>query len=138
MKESKKITIEIVVNVPIEKVWYIWTEPEQIKKWAYASDTWEVGEVVNDLQIGGKFKTVMRAKDGSTGFDFEGLYTEVIPNKKISYEMSDGRCVQVTFEEVEGGVKVVETFDIENENSEEMQKDGWQSILENYKKACEE
>jgi len=133
----KAITVEILINAPVEKVWEDFTNAEKVKGWSFASDDWCVGETTNDLQIGGKFKTEMKSKDGKFGFDFEGLYTDVEANKKICYEMSDGRKVEVIFEQVGVQTKLTETFDMENENPEEMQKNGWQSILENFKKFVE-
>jgi uncharacterized protein YndB with AHSA1/START domain len=127
------ITVETIVAAPIEKVWEAWNEPQHIIKWAFASPDWHAPYAENDLQGGGKFKTTMAAKDGSNSFDFEGTYTEVREQQLIAYVMSDGRKVVVNFEEVEGGVRVTESFDREFENPVEMQRTGWQSILNNFK-----
>jgi uncharacterized protein YndB with AHSA1/START domain len=127
------ITVETIVAAPIEKVWEAWNEPRHIIKWAFASPDWHAPYAENDLQGGGKFKTTMAAKDGSNSFDFEGTYTEVREQQLIAYVMSDGRKVVVNFEEVEGGVRVTESFDREFENPVEMQRTGWQSILNNFK-----
>ncbi len=131
------ITVETVVNAPIAKVWGYWNKPEHITKWAFASDDWESPSSENDLRTGGKFKTKMAAKDGSASFDFEGTYSLVEENKIIEYDMSDGRHVKIEFIEAPEGVKVVETFDPENENTEELQRNGWQAILDNFKKHVE-
>lgn len=131
------ITIDTTVLAPIEKVWAYWTEPEHIMQWACASDDWEAPRAENDLQQGGKFITTMAAKDGSESFDFEGEYTLVTEHKLIEYTMSDGRHVTVLFETTPEGVKITQTFDPENENPEEIQRDGWQSILNNFKKQVE-
>lgn len=131
------ITVQTVVNAPIEKVWECWSSPDHIMKWAFASDDWEAPAATNDLRESGKFSTTMAAKDGSNKFDFTGVYTTVVPNERIEYTMEDGRKVQVQFQEKDGGVEVTETFDMEQENSEELQRSGWQAILENFKKHAE-
>lgn len=121
----------------MSQVWDAWNNPSHITHWAFADDTWEAPSAENDLRIGGKFKTVMAAKDGSASFDFAGTYTNVIEHQLIEYDMTDGRHVKIEFSETPEGVKVVETFDPENENPEDMQRDGWQSILNNFKKYVE-
>ena len=141
------ITVETIVNAPMAKVWKYWNEPEHITGWAFASDDWEAPAAENDLRAGGKFKTRMQAKDGSGGFDFTGTYTEVKEHELIEYDMddpegqangADGRHVRVEFAEVLDGVRVTETFDPESENSEEMQRSGWQAILDSFKKYTED
>jgi uncharacterized protein YndB with AHSA1/START domain len=133
----KAITVETSINAPIEKVWEYWNEPEHITGWAFASDDWEAPAAENDLRVGGKFKTTMAAKDKSESFDFTGVYTIVNVNRLIEYDLDDGRHVRVEFTKVPGGVKVVEIFDPENENSAELQRSGWQAILDNFKKYVE-
>lgn len=135
--ENTAITIEATVNAPITKVWEYWTEPEHIKQWAFAADTWHAPYAENDLSVGGKFSTTMAAKDGSVSFDFWGIYTEIIEHELIAYEMGDGRKVKITFSEQDAETHIVETFDPENENPLEMQRDGWQAILNNFKKHVE-
>lgn len=135
--ENTSITIEATVNAPITKVWQYWNEPAHIKQWAFAADTWHAPDATNDLRVGGKFSTTMAAKDGSASFDFYGTYTELIENELIAYEMEDGRRVKITFSEQNGVTHVVETFDPENENPLEMQRDGWQAILNNFKAHAE-
>lgn len=137
MKTKETITVEILVNAPIEKVWQFWTVPEHITKWNNASEDWHTTRAENDLRIGGKFLSRMEAKDGSFGFDFEGIYTDVISNEKISYSILDDRKVDITFSQTENGVQITETFEAENENSLELQKLGWQAILNNFKKYTE-
>jgi uncharacterized protein YndB with AHSA1/START domain len=137
MNELKPITIEAVVNAPIEKVWKCWTEPEHITKWAFASDDWEAPHAENDVRVGGKFSTTMAAKDKSTSFDFGGVYTDVKQHELIAYELGDGRKVKVQFAQTSEGVRVIESFDPETENPEEMQRNGWQAILNNFKKHVE-
>ena len=135
--ELKPITVEATINAPIEKVWERWTVPEHIMKWAFASDDWEAPAAENDVRTGGRFKTVMAAKDKSTSFDFSGTYTSVTEHERIAYDLDDQRRVEVMFKETPEGVVVTETFDPEHENSPEMQRAGWQSILDNFKKYAE-
>lgn len=131
------ITIQTTINAPTEKVWECWNKPEHITQWAFASDDWEAPRAENDLRTGGKFTTVMAAKDKSASFDFGGIYTDVKKNELIEYNLGDSRHVKVLFEETPEGVKITETFDPENQNSEEMQRSGWQAILDNFKKYVE-
>jgi uncharacterized protein YndB with AHSA1/START domain len=135
--EKIAITVEAVVNAPVEKVWKYWSEPEHITRWAFASDDWHAPYADNDLRTGGKFKTTMAAKDGSFSFDFGGEYTQVETNKTIAYVMEDGRKVTVTFSGDGNETKVVETFDAETLHPVEMQRAGWQAILDNFKKYTE-
>lgn len=135
--DRKPITVETFVNAPIEKVWKFWTEPKHIDKWNRASEDWESRDSKNDVRTGGNFSTIMAAKDGSQSFEFGGTYTNVIPNKLIEYKLGDDRKVSIKFEEENGGVKVTETFDQETENSEELQRSGWQAILDSFKNYTE-
>jgi uncharacterized protein YndB with AHSA1/START domain len=132
-----KITVETVVKADLNAVWAAWNGPEDIKQWNAASDDWHTTASTVDLREGGKFSARMEAKDGSVGFDFEGTYTKVVPRKRIEYAMSDGRTVQVEFTEAKGGVLVKETFDAESENPPEMQRQGWQAILDNFARHVE-
>lgn len=131
------ITVQTLVNAPLQKVWDAWTKPEHITKWCFASDDWEAPAAENDLRVDGRFSTTMAAKDKSMSFDFGGVYTTVQEHAVIEYTMDDGRTVKVTFTETPEGVQVTESFDPENENSEEMQRAGWQSIMDNFKKYTE-
>ena len=135
--ETQSITVETVVNAPIEKAWNYFSAPEHITKWAFAADDWHAPHAENDLRKDGRFKTTMAAKDGSFSFDFEGVYTNVIPNKLFEYAMPDGRKVKVAFSAEGNKTKVVETFDPETENPIDMQRAGWQAILDNYRKHVE-
>lgn len=130
---SNPITILTTVNAPIKKVWKYWTKPKHITKWAFASNDWEAPYAENDLKVGGKFKTTMAAKDGSQSFDFAGTYTVVENHKLIEYDMDDARHVKTVFNKTQDGVEVTQTFDPETENPIEMQKQGWQQILNNFK-----
>jgi uncharacterized protein YndB with AHSA1/START domain len=139
-----KIQVEVVIESSVQKAWEFWNTPELIKLWAFASDEWECPHAENDLVVGGKFTTRMSAKDKSFSFDLTGTYTDIEQYKKITYVMSEdannteARTCEITFSDIgDGKVKVTESFDPENENSEELQRNGWQSILNNFKKAVE-
>lgn len=136
--QKNAITVQTVIKAPMDKVWQCWNEPEHITQWAFADDSWEAPSAQNDLKVGGTFVTVMAAKDKSAQFDFGGTYTAVKEHALIEYDMGEsGRHVKVEFSEVPEGVKIVETFDPEGENSLEMQRNGWQAILDNFKKHVE-
>jgi uncharacterized protein YndB with AHSA1/START domain len=132
-----KITIETLVNAPVEKVWNIWSSPEHITKWATPSEDWHTPFSENDLRTGGKFTSRMEAKDGSFGFDFGGVYDNVKTNELIEYTLGDGRKVVTTFTANGNQTRIVQTFEAESENPVEMQRDGWQAILNNFKKYTE-
>nr|WP_294803745.1 SRPBCC family protein [uncultured Nitrososphaera sp.] len=131
------ITVQTVVNAPVEKVWECWNRPEHITGWAFASDDWEAPAAENDLRVGGRFKTTMAAKDKSASFDFGGVYTSVKEHELIEYDMDDGRHVKVEFADSPQGVKITETFEPENTHPENVQRSGWQAILNNFKKYAE-
>lgn len=131
------ITVSTKVKAPIAKVWECWTKPEHITKWYHASDDWHAPRAENDLKVGGKFSTTMSAKDGSFSFDFGGTYSKIDPHKAIEFTIGDGRKVQVTFASHGNEVEVTESFEAESQNSEDMQRQGWQSILDNFKKYTE-
>ncbi len=132
------ITVSTTVNAPLATVWEAWTDPKHITQWTFASDDWHAPSATNDLRVDGRFTTRMEAKDGSFGFDFGGVYTNVDGKETIEYAMDDGRKVSIKFEDMGDSTKVTETFDAETENSEEMQRGGWQSILDNFKKYAEQ
>lgn len=129
-----QVTIEATINADVEKVWSLWTSPQHIVKWNTASEDWHTTKAENDLRVGGKFLSRMEAKDGSFGFDFTGVYDEVLKHELIAYTMDDGRKARVTFSRFGQGTKVVTVFDAENENPIDMQKNGWQAILDNFAK----
>ena len=131
------ITVEAVIKAPVEKVWKFWSDPKHITQWCNASDDWHAPYAENDLRLNGKFKTTMAAKDGSASFDFEGVYTNVQPNRVIEYIITDGRKVKITFSGNSTETKVTETFEAEDINPVEMQRGGWQAILDNFKKYAE-
>jgi len=125
------------VNAPVEKTWDCFTKPEHIVKWNFASDDWHTPKAENDLRPGGKFSSRMEAKDGSFGFDFQGTYNEVKTHELISYSIEDGRMVTVRFRADGDETTVTSQFEAEAQNPEEMQKAGWQAILDNFKKHVE-
>ncbi len=131
------ITVYTTVQAPLEKVWQYFTMPAHISQWYFASPDWHAPAAESDLRAGGTFKIRMEAKDGSFGFDFEGVYTAVQTLAQIDYAMSDGRAVCILFEETAAGVLVTETFDPETENPIDMQRSGWQMILDNFKQYVE-
>ncbi len=133
----KTITVEAMVNAPVEKVWNLWNSPESITQWNKASDEWHTPHAENDLRVGGKFLSRMEAKDGSFGFDFEGTYHDILLHKKIAYTLADGRKVTIDFQPQRTATKVTETFDAEATHSLEMQQSGWQAILDNFRKYAE-
>ncbi len=131
------ITVETVVNAPMERVWICWTDPLHIVKWNNASEDWHTPFAENDLRAGGKFLSRMEAKDGSAGFDFWGIYDEVRKEEYIAYTLGDERKVRITFERKGKDTKIIETFEAEGTFSQEMQKSGWQAILDNFRKYSE-
>lgn len=135
--EQTKITVEAIISADTKKVWDYWTKPEHITKWNFATDDWQCPRAEADLRVGGKYFARMEAKDGSFGFDFEAVYDEVIDQKKLTYTMGDGRQATTDFENLGGTTKVTTTFDAEGEHDVEMQRAGWQAILDNFKKYVE-
>ena len=131
------ITVGITVNAPLKTVWDAWNNPQHIPHWAFADDSWGAKDVENDLKTGGKFKTHMFDKKSGEGFDFGGIYTNIEEHKLIEYTMDNGRTVKIAFEQTPEGVKIIQTFDPEQENPEEMQRAGWQAILNSFKKYTE-
>lgn len=131
------ITVETLINAPIDKVWQYWTEPQHIMKWNNASDDWHTPHAENDLRVGGRFLSTMAAKDGSFSFDFSGVYDEVIVHQTIAYTLADDRKVKILFSEQNGQTQVIESFQPESMNAPELQQQGWQAILNNFKKYVE-
>jgi len=138
METSKKLIVRTTVQTPVEIVWAYWTDPTHITQWNNASDDWHTPFAENDLRAGGKFLSRMEAKDGSFGFDFGGTYDEVQLHKVIAYTLGDGRKVKIIFKGYENETKVIETFDAETTNPIELQQQGWQAILDNFKKYTEQ
>lgn len=131
-----KITVETTVKAPVAKVWRAYTTPEDIKQWNTASDDWHTTQSTVDLRVGGAFSSRMEAKDGSFGFDFAGTYTQVVPNELIEYAFGD-RTGTVEFVTAANDVTVRVTFDAESEHPVEQQRQGWQTILNNFARHVE-
>ncbi len=131
--ETGKITVQATINKDKERVWECWHNPEHITQWNFAADSWCCPRAENDLRVGGKYMARMEAKDGSFGFDFEAIYDEVAHEEKITYTMMDGRQATTTFENLGKGTVVTTVFDPEDQNPLEMQKEGWQAIINNFK-----
>ncbi|WP_404277000.1 SRPBCC domain-containing protein [Exiguobacterium undae] len=138
MNQAQEIQIQTVIQRPVAEVWTYWTEPEHIKAWNAASDDWHTTEATNDVQPGGRFSSHMAAKDGSVGFDFSGVYLEVILYEKLAYTIDDGRHVTILFTANGDETEVVETFEAESTNPPEMQQAGWQAILDRFKAYAEQ
>jgi uncharacterized protein YndB with AHSA1/START domain len=136
--ESIIITIETAINAPVEKVWHCWTTPEHIIRWNNASDDWHTPYAENDLRVGGEFMSRMESKDGQFGFDFSGTYDEVSHQERIAYTIADGRKVSIEFNAAGNATMVKETFEAENTHPVDMQRNGWQAILNNFKKYTED
>ena len=137
MEQATKITVEATAKSPLTKVWKAWNTPGDIMQWNAADPSWHSPSSENDLRVGGKFKNRMEAKDGSFGFDFEGIYDRVELHQEISYTMPDGRKVSTFFKDKVGETHIATTFDAETENDPEFQKQGWQAILNNFVKYVE-
>lgn len=137
MKENT-ITIDATIAGDIKKVWDYYTQPQHITNWNFASDEWHCPRAENELKAGGRYFARMEAKDGSFGFDFEAVYDDVVEEKKVAYTLGDGRQVVTHFDPADGGTKVTTTFEAENTHDMEMQRAGWQAILNNFKKYVEE
>lgn len=135
--EKIVIEVEVNINAPLPSVWQKWTNCQDIEKWNAASDDWHTTKAENDLKIGGKFSSRMEAKDGSMGFDFWGIYTAIKENEKIEYTLGDDRKVKIQFYEKDGITHIIERFEAETENTIELQKFGWQAILNSFKNYVE-
>jgi uncharacterized protein YndB with AHSA1/START domain len=131
------ITVEATVNAPINRVWKFWSSPEHIILWNTASEDWHTPRAENNFRVGGSFLSRMEAKDGSFGFDFAGAYNEIETHKSIVYTLFDGRKVRINFETDGNAITISETFEAESENSVDLQKHGWQAILNNFKRYAE-
>ena len=132
-----KITLEVSIRSTIDQVWTYWTQPEHILHWNFASDEWCCPAAINELYPNGKLNWRMEAKDGSVGFDFIGTYNQVVINELIKYTIADGRHVEIRFLQSDDQVIITESFDPEGLHSVDQQRQGWLSILENFKKYVE-
>jgi len=133
----ERIAIEAIVERKRSEVWALWNEPEHITRWNFASDDWCCPRAENNLRVGGRLLSRMEAKDGSFGFDFEAIYDEVDHEAKLAYTLTDGRRVVTSFEDFGDGTRVSTLFEAEDENSAELQRMGWQAILDNFKQYAE-
>ena len=133
-QQRVRITVETTVPVSPELAWEYWTEPRHITQWNQASEDWHTPRAENDLRVGGAFTSRMESKDGKFGFDFGGFYDVVEPFHVLNSTLGDGRTVHVSFEPVPAGTRIVETFEAEGENSVELQRTGWQAILDSYRR----
>ena len=136
MEHATRISITVETTVPVspELAWEYWTKPAHITQWNQASDDWHTPRAESDLRAGGKFSSRMESTDGKYGFDFGGTFDAVEPPHLLAYTLGDGRKVRVTFESVASGTHIVETFEAEGENSVELQRQGWQAIMDSYRK----
>ena len=139
MEDQKRISITVETTVPVspELAWGYWTEPRHITQWNQASEDWYTPRAESDLRVGGKFSSRMESKDGKYGFDFWGIYDAVEPYRLLETTLGDERKVRTTFESVTAGTRIVETFEAESENSVELQRDGWQAILDSFRRYVE-
>jgi uncharacterized protein YndB with AHSA1/START domain len=136
MEQTARISITVETTVPVspELAWEYWTKPAHITQWNQASDDWHTPRAESDLRAGGAFSSRMESKDGKYGFDFGGIFDAVEPPRLLAYTIGDGRKVRVTFESVASGTHIIETFEAEGENSVELQRQGWQAIMDSYRK----
>ncbi|HRE56687.1 MAG TPA: SRPBCC family protein [Candidatus Kapabacteria bacterium] len=133
---TSKIKVSATINADTKKVWDFYTQPKHITKWNFADPSWHCPTATNDMNVGGRYVARMEAKDGSFGFDFDAVYTEINEGENFTYEFG-GRLAKVDFKETEGQTEVIVIFDPETENSIELQRNGWQAILDNFKKYTE-
>ena len=133
----RKVTVEITINKPIDQVWDMWTTPEHIMNWNFATTEWHCPRAVHELKVGGKLKYHMAAKDGSMAFDYVGTFSSVVEKELLEHTLEDGRKVSVMFDDKEGKTLVKESFEVEDENSIDTQRQGWQAILDNFKSYVE-
>lgn len=140
MKSIEKtiVTVSGIINAPVEKVWKLWTDPKHIIHWCTGSNDWHTPKAENDLRVGGKFMSRMEPKAGGEGFDFTGKYTKVELYNSIDYTIDDGRKVHIIFESAGKKTRVIESFETETMNPVEMQRNGWQFIMDNFVKYVEE
>jgi uncharacterized protein YndB with AHSA1/START domain len=132
-----KIEVKTLVKADLQTVWNSWNNPADIRQWNAASDDWHTTESVVDLRVGGRFSSRMEAKDGSAGFDFAATYIMVEEPRLLAFRMDDDREVTVRFQDTPEGVLVKEEFDAESENDPELQRTGWQAILDNFARHVE-
>jgi uncharacterized protein YndB with AHSA1/START domain len=132
------LTVQNTVQAPVEKVWIYWTDPAHIVNWNNASEDWHTPKAVNDLRVGGRFVYTMAAKDESFIFDFSGTYDEVISHQRLAYTLDDDRKVTIVFASSGQDAQITQSFEAEDENPHELQVQGWQAILDNFKRYTEQ
>lgn len=137
ISSTTTLTVKTAVNIPVEKAWTYWTEPQHITQWNAASDDWHTPNAENNLTVSGRFVSRMEAKDGSFGFDFGGTYTKIEMHRLIEYILDDNRKVSVKFNQEGSTTQITEEFEAENQNPVEMQLAGWQAIMDNFRKYAE-
>lgn len=135
--QKEVITVRTTVRAPVDVVWKCWITPEDIMRWNNASPDWHTPRAENHLHDGGRFNYRMEARDGSAGFDFEGIYEKVVDHRLIVYTIADGRRVEIVFQAEEGATQVIESFEAEEVHSDELQRQGWQAILDNFRNYIE-
>jgi uncharacterized protein YndB with AHSA1/START domain len=132
-----QITVKTSINASMETVWKKWTNADDIPHWNFASPDWSCPKAQNTLEVGKGFNYRMEAKDGSMGFDYTGLYTSIKNHELIEYKLEDGRKVVISFKKEGDSVELIETFDADDQHPAEMQQQGWQAILDNFKSYVE-
>ncbi|MEI6874188.1 MAG: SRPBCC domain-containing protein [Spirochaetota bacterium] len=137
MKDGFGIRVGVSIKAEPAKVWECWTDPAHITQWYFASPDWKAPSATNDLVVGGKFSTRMEARDGSAGFDFWGTYTLIEPEAFLGFTLGDGRRVEVRFSVADGGTRVEEEFEPEGTNTTDLQRAGWQAILDSFRRHVE-
>jgi uncharacterized protein YndB with AHSA1/START domain len=137
MNANEMVHTEITVHVPVEKAWAYWTQPEHIVNWNFASKDWKCPQAINDLRVGGIFNYRMEAKDKSAGFDFHGVFDAVEEFAKINYTLGDERKVHIQFISENGYTHILQNFEAESENPVDMQRFGWQAIMNQFKEYVE-
>lgn len=137
MAALEKITVSVLVSAPVGETWRAFVTPSTIREWNFASDDWRCPEAVNDFREGGTFNYRMESRDGKAGFDFTGIFLRIVPEDLIEYALDDGRKVSVSFRSRDDGTELIETFEAEGEYSITLQRQGWQAILDNFKKRVE-
>lgn len=134
---ENSIKVEVIVDAAVEEAWNHYLNPESVKGWNFASDDWCCPVAENEVKEGGRFVYRMEAKDGSFGFDFSGTFVTIQTNMALEILLDDNRKVRLSFEAKGTKTRVTEVFEAENQNPVELQQQGWQAILNNYKRFVE-
>ena len=126
------IEVTALTSARRSTAWHAFTDPTHVVNWNFAGDDWCCPSCTNDVRVGGTWTSRMEARDGSFGFDFASTYTEVVEGEKIHLLMADGRRWEVEFSDEGTGTRITERFDPAAENPEDMQRTGWQMILDRF------